>query len=350
MGDGRLRFDSLDACLGPGSARFFGSGYKRVGQALCDLECHGSMAPGAGVRALGSLSYPPDWSRKAAGRELRPHLSSIDALVLAVSLAEAHLAAAGRLDEDQLRRAWLCRVQVRAGARPHEQLDGFPVTARLLRSWPNGRADTPVSSEYDCRIGALRVRCTLAHEPAERPATRPARYPTLDDVLGPAAGRLYGDGYKAHQLQAAEVRVELAEQLVRARQSVSPGPAQPEVSRGAEAAYAPSVSVIDGIVGIAQLAQALLYALDAVPRERSNTLWMRRFVVAADTPSRPCDKPFATAAAVTRNRVVALGGDSWRAIELRTDDFARMRGSCSLAHRLPGKSGDEYLEYLRRGE
>lgn len=347
MGDGRLLFDSLDACLGPGSSRFFGSGYKRVGQTLSELECDGSMEPAAGVRALGSLSYPPDWSRKAAGRELRPHLSSIDALVLAVSLAEAHLAAAGRLRDAQLRRAWLCRAQVRAGARPHEELGGFPAAARLLRSWPNGRVDTPVSSEYDCSIGGLRVRCTLAHEPAERPATGPARYRMLDDVLGPAAGRLYGDGYKSHQLQAAEVRVELAEQRVWARPSVRPGPPWLEASHGAEAAYAPSVSVIDGIVGIAQLAQALLYALDAVPRERSNTLWMRRFAVAADTPSRPCGEPFATAAVLTRNQVVALGDDSWRAIELRTDDFAGMRGSCSLAHRLPGRSGDGYPQ---RGE
>jgi hypothetical protein len=268
-------------------------------------------------------------------------------LALAVSLVEAHLACAGRLSDARLRRAWLCRAQVRAGARPHEELDAFPATARLLRSWPNGRADTPVSSEYDCRIGQLRVRCTLAHEPAGRPATGPVRYRVLDDILGPAAGRLYGEGYKAHQLHAVEVRVELAEQRVLARQSVRPGPAQREVSRGAEAAYAPSVSVIDGIVGIAQLAQTLLYALDAVPRERSDTLWMRRFEVAAGAPSRPCGEPFSTAAELTRNRVVTLAGESWRAIELRTDDFAGMSGSCSLAHRLPENPGDDYP---RRGE
>lgn len=347
---GSLLFGTLDACLGPGSVRFFGAGYKRVGQSLSQLDVDGVTVPGAGVTALASLSYPTDWSRKAAGRALKPHLSSIDALVLAVSLAEVHLAVASGLSDAEQRQTWLRRAEVRAAPRPQEDLDGFPVSARLLRSTEDstGFADTPMSSEYDCKIGTLRVRCTLAHVRGAPSTGRRMRYRVLEDALGPAVTRLYGDAYKCHELHAGDVTVALAEQRVRARQYVEPGPPSRQATRGAEAAYVPSVSVIDGVVGIAQLAQTLLYVLDGVRRDNSDTLWMRRFGFQTDTPVRPCGEPFTAEAVITVNRLLRLGADTWRTVELTVDNFAGIGGWCSIAHRLPTAPA-EYLELARVG-
>ncbi|MEV0277003.1 AvrD family protein [Streptomyces sp. NPDC050610] len=342
MSEERLIFDSLDACLGPRGSRFFGTGYKRVGQQLHHIEADGLTGPGAGADARATLTYPADWSRKAAGRELRPHLSSIDALVLAASLAEIHLNGAHGLDDEQRRRTWLRTADIRAGSRPHEDLTDFAVSARLAHTGPAGPADaagtgpnTPVSSVYDCRIGELKVRCDFVHEAGGAGPRGPARYETDEEALGAARTRHYGAGYKAHSHHADGVSVDLAEQQVRARQFVVPSVERLHEAHGAEAAYAPSVSLVDTLVCVAQLAQALLYAQDGVDRGRSNTLWMRRTVVGAHRPLRPMAGPIEAKAYVTRTRLLGLGDDTWRVADLAVDDFSGVYGRCSIAHQLP---------------
>ncbi|WP_431044503.1 AvrD family protein [Streptomyces sp. P1-3] len=350
MSEDLLLFDSLDACLGPQESRFFGAGYKRVGQYLRHIVADGSTAPGAEVNAWASLSYPRDWSRKSSARELRPHVSSIDVLVLAASLAEVHLNTGHRLTPEQQRRTWLRSVDIRASNRPHEDLTDFPVRARLVATESEGAGAGLLRSTYDCRVGGLKARCAFVHEPGARTADGdPAChvFNSVADALGPAQVRVYGEGYKAHRQTARDVAVDLAGQRVHARQQLAlhpddrmepAGQGRPGARRGAEAAYAPSVSMVDALVSIAQLAQALLYAQDDLARGRSDTLWMRRMVIEADTPTRPADAPFDAAAYTTKNRLISLDGELWRATDLRVDDFCGIHGWCSIAHRLPAHS------------
>jgi hypothetical protein len=323
--------------LGPGEKRFFGSGYKRVGQCLSGIRTDGSSEPGALVTARAGLNYPQDWSRKGAGSQLRPHLSSIDALVLAAQLAEIQLNHSRALTAEQQRHTWLCSTEVRAGTQPHEDLSDFPVLAQL-RGTEDGRLPGgPLRSHYDCRIGSLKVRCTFEHAPGDggrrnRPETV---YATGDEALGPARNRHYGDGYKARRNFAEDVAVDLSAQRVRARQHVVPEPGDDEATWGAEAAYAPSVSQVDCMISIAQLAQVLLYNQDDLPRSSSNTLWMRRILIEADSPLRPFDGPIDAMAYTTKTRLLSMSDGLWRCSELAVDDFGGIHGSCSIAHRLP---------------
>lgn len=342
MNDNIVLFRSLDACLGPGDSRFFGSGYTRVGQELRQLCVNRSAAPGSLITGRASLRYPDDWSRKAAGRELRPHLSSIDALVFAVSLAEVHVNVARDLTSSQQRRTWVRSVRIRAGSGPHEELDDFPVRAQLrvtVGAGPELFADAVnglLTSEYHCQIGTLVVRCRLAHA-AGTPSfgAASADFDRLDDVLGPAPMRHYGSRYKTHRLHADDVGVDLAAGLVRARQHVTVDAVNETDGHGAEAAYAPSVSLVDALVGTAQLAQTLLYAQDRMVRTHSNTLWMRRLSIDAITPVRPVGEPFPVEVRVAKNQLLYQGGSEWRAVDLTVSDFAGINGACSLAHRLP---------------
>ncbi|TVL89913.1 AvrD family protein [Streptomyces sp. SAJ15] len=333
---GERYFTSLDACLGPGDERFFGSGYKRVGQYLSDVTASGSAALGALVVARAGLSYPLDWSRKSPGSRLRPHLSSIDALVLAAQLAEIQLNHSRSLTADEQRHTWLRAAEIRAGSRPHEDLASFPVRARLCET-AESPASTALRSTYDCRIGGLKVRCVLEHAAGEgHRADRPAAvYATGEEALGPARTRHYGDGYKTRRLIAEGVAVDLGGQRVRAGQRIVPEPGDGAATRGAEAAYAPSVSLVDCLVGIAQLAQVLLYSQDEVSRGSSNTLWMRRILIETDSPVRPLDRPIDAVAYTTKTRMLRMGAGLWRCSDLAVDDFRGIRGSCSIAHQLP---------------
>ncbi|MGW1978219.1 AvrD family protein [Streptomyces sp. NPDC001889] len=335
MNGNNLFYGSLDSCLGPGTTRFFGSGYKRVVQNLSAIISDGSAEPGALITARGTLTYPRDWSRKSGAGELRPHLSSIDALVLAATLAEVQVNRAFGLTAGEARRTWLRQADVRAGSSPHEDLDDFPVEGRLLSvDGPTG-ARSARSSTFDCRIGGLRVRVTLAHEAGSGRVTGPAAYTDTASALGPPGARHYGEGYKNRDQHADRVHVDLDRNRVRGRQRVvAPGETDGE-NLGAETAYGPSVSLIDALVGVAQLAQVLLYAQDGLSRGSSNTLWMRRFVIRTENPARPLGRSFTPTVHIAKSRLIDLAGESWRAAELAVDDFSGIRGQCSLAHRLP---------------
>ncbi|WP_046500575.1 AvrD family protein [Streptomyces odonnellii] len=330
-----LFYASLESCLGSGSSRFFGSGYKRVTQTLTDVTTDGSPHPGALVTARGTLTYPRDWSRKSSVGDLRPHLSSIDALVLAANLAEIHLARAFGLNPAERRRIWLRHTDVRAGSSPHEELADFPVQGRLLTVEGSSAQDSTLASTFECRVGRLKVRCTLVHEPGDG-AGEPARYSDEKQALGPAHARHYGKGYKQREQHADHVRVDLARQEVRVlRHVVAEGAEADPDTCGAEAAYGPSVSLVDAIVGVAQLAQILLYAQDGLDRGDSDTLWMRRFVMTARTPVRPLGRSFVPTVRTASSRLLPMGDALWRTAELAVDDFAGIGGRCWLAHRLP---------------
>ncbi|MET7290281.1 AvrD family protein [Streptomyces sp. NPDC005573] len=334
--DKELLYASLESCLGSGSSRFFGNGYKRVTQTLTDITTDGSPLPGALVSARGTLGYPRDWSRKSGAGDLRPHLSSIDALVLAANLAEVHLARAFGLSPAERRTIWLRHADVRAGSSPHEELSGFPVRGRLLTVEGSSAQDPELASTFAFQVGRLKVRCTLAHGRGDGAPGGPAGYDDEKQALGPAHTRHYGKGYKRREQHAEQVRVDLDRQEVRVLRHVVAGDAEaaPDTC-GAEAAYGPSVSLVDAIVGVAQLAQILLYAQDGLARGDSDTLWMRRFVVNARTPVRPLGRSFVPTVRTASSRLLPMGDALWRTAELAVDDFAGIGGRCWLAHRLP---------------
>ncbi|MEV0522392.1 AvrD family protein [Streptomyces sp. NPDC050439] len=340
MSNKELVYGSLESCLGPGSSRFFGSGYKRVTQGLKDITTDGSADPGALITARGTLTYPRDWSRKSGAGELRPHLSSIDALVLAANLAETHLGRAFGLGAAERRRIWLRSADVRAGSAPHEDLADFPVRGRLVAvDGPTGE-DATLASTFDCRVGRLKVRCTLVHEQGGRAGT-PVTYDNEKQALGPARARHYGVGYKRRDQYAEQVRVDLDRQQIQGLQRVVATDEDAHTfadarTCGAEAAYGPSVSLVDALVGVAQLAQVLLYAQDGLTRGSTDTLWMRRFVISAGSPVRPLGRSFTPTVRTANSRLLSMGDARWRTAELAVDDFAGIDGRCWLAHRLPG--------------
>ncbi|MFD0554902.1 AvrD family protein [Streptomyces rectiviolaceus] len=297
------------------------------------MTTDGSAEPGALVTARGTLTYPRDWSRKTGADELRPHLSSIDALVLAANLAETHIGRAFGLGAAGRRRIWLRHADVRAGSTPHEDLADFPVHGRLVAvDRPTGEHGH-LASTFDCRVGRLKVRCTLMHE-QDGDAGEPATYADEKQALGPARARHYGVGYKQREQYAEQVRVNLDRQEIRGLQRVVATDEHTHTC-GAEAAYGPSVSLVDALVGVAQMAQVLLYAQDGLSRGKSDTLWMRRFVIGARTPVRPLGRSFTPTVRTASSRLLSMGEARWRTAELAVDDFAGISGRCWLAHRLP---------------
>jgi len=318
------------AALGPGDARFFASGFRRVEHEIRDVTVSDAAAADPGVRATTTLRYPVDWSKKREEFDLPPHVSTVDIIVLGIQLCEAFLAHALGLDEASRRRVRLRKLTVRAGTRPQENLVDLPAVA-LLRHIHDGPAGTRVST-FDTSVGAMSARVELEHDIGVA-VTGSGTFRTLSDVLGDGRSRYYGEGFKARRQIISDVSADVDRLTARASVGVEQLPGTVFTGNGIGGEFAASsFTPVDCFVTNLQLVQVLLYELDSVNRKESNTLWMLRTVLSVAPDSRPVG-PVAQAQ-VTGRRLLPLRGGLWRNVDIEAN-LGDIDMLCSFAHELP---------------
>ncbi|HEX6359921.1 AvrD family protein [Actinophytocola sp.] len=323
MAQSRRRFESIDECLGPAEQRFFGSGYRRVTRRIHDLSVHN------GAQARATLDYPADWSLKDEDTELRPHLSSVDAMVLGLALAEAYLIHAHGLDGPQRRRMWPRLVGLKAGTAPQEELTGFDIEVARTAEVGAGAVCANVSA-LRARLGTMKVACDIEHDGAAEERA-PSFYAAAGDLLGPTEDECVGAGYHDRRHVMTNVDIDTEEGRFAADVVVEPGDAE---GAGMGAAYQPSLTMVDGLLVMAQLAQALLYEIDVVDRNRTNTMWLRNLRMEVEEPHQPLSVPCRAWAELSDNKLLSLRGRSWRKVDV-TGHLAGISVSGSIAHELP---------------
>ncbi|MFC4606535.1 AvrD family protein [Streptomyces maoxianensis] len=332
----RNRIPSIDDYLGPRDQRFFGEGFKRGVHQVGEIVVGYDDAGTGHVRGRASVSYPADWSRKG-DTDQRPHLSTIDVLVLGVQLSEVYLAHSRGLGEQQRAGAWLRRAWIKAGSSPVEDdLQGFDIEAVLAEVRPSPDGPDRLVSVLDSRIGTLTIRTEIDH-PVGTPVTTAGRYSSLDALLGDSAQRPFGSAYKNRRQIIEDVEVVLGDELQDTRAGVRFDIRSdvPVAGQGIEGLHQPSVSMIDSFVVGLQLGQVMLYELDGVSRAESNTLWMRQTVLEADSPLRPLDRCTETSAHLADSIVLNTSkGESWRRADI-VGELGGVRLRCSVAHQLP---------------
>lgn len=314
---------TLTDLLGPPSGRYFGRGYRAVTRALTATTFDEVSET---FSATGELVYPASWSIKSSGT-LVPHLSSIDTLTLAVAATCDALLSAYRLDPADLDAAWLRDIRIVAGAQPDEDLARVSVSVRLHPGLAPDDGETPYIAA-DFAVGSLRGRLGLClpYLPGPRTGARP--------VSSGDPTRLYHHTFADHRVDAEDLCIASDCTSIRGRARVSVE-LPVRSAHGLESAFGPTVSFVDGLVGAAQLAQILLYRLDDVDRSRSNTLWMRKLHLTANTPVRPIAEPLSAEMSVRRVSEVRMAGARWRSADLTLNDFGGISGGCLLAHALP---------------
>ena len=335
-------YPSIDDCLGPAGQRFFSEGHKRVSRALTDVVVEaGAGGPGV-TRGTGTLTYPADWSRKTTSLELRPHLSSLDALLLGLDAAEASLVTGYGLSEAQRRRCWLRGWSLRGGTTPQEEMTGVPVVAQPVSARAEPFSLAGFVTVYDCTIGGIRLQCEIEHEAVPEDGSAPPFPATVagnvEELLGAAPSRHFGTGYKLRQQTIRDVLVDPRGQAANATVAVTVG--DEATGAGIGAGYQPSLSMVDCMSVMAQLAQVLFYQQDGVDRGSTNTLWMRRVAMRSNTPWQPLANPFVVDARVDRTDLAELHGGTWRVTRM-VGNFQGIRAQTSLAHLLPLRSEPE---------
>ncbi|MEV8524866.1 AvrD family protein [Streptomyces sp. NPDC052000] len=322
---------SIDDSLGPAQRRFFGDGHRRVDYRFGDVVV-APGPPGSGtITATASVICPPDWSKKG-DTDQRPHLSTIDALVIGARLGELFLTRRHGLSERERAAMWVRRIEIRAGNAPDEEnLEALSAEARLRTTREDEADPSAALSVLECTVGGMRVRCDIVH-PAGRLCE--SGHATYDTGLADLPAGVYGEGFKHRRQPITEVTVDLERQRADATVTVVPVPGAHRSAVGLEGAYQPSVSFVDAFVVALQMGQALLYGLDNVERARSNTLWMRRTVLECEGPDRPAADPFAVTTELTDSTLLDVRGALWRTADI-TSTCAGIRVMCSVTHEIP---------------
>lgn len=326
-------YRSVDDVLGPRSKRFFGEGYKRAEHELRDISVTEGSGRSVQVDASVRVRYPADWSRKG-DTDQRPHLSTVDVLVIGAQLCEILLADAVGLTAREQSEAVLSWARIKAGTTPvEEDLEGFPASARLIDSSHSLGEGGRFISTVECRVGTLRMNCTVQHGRAARTPSLPVHYSSGQAALGAPHARLFGTGFITRRQFVEDVELDLTASSASA--SVRIDEAVRGQAAGLEASLRGCVSPIDAFVVGLQLGQVLLYALDQVPRSRSNTLWMRETVLDLDPDRSALPVSDGTIARLERSRLLTNSrGEVWRSADI-VSDMHGISMRCSVAHRLP---------------
>jgi hypothetical protein len=266
---------------------------------------------------------------------MRPHLSSVDMLVLGAQLSEACLVQAHGLSDAERGRSWLRKVRLRAGLEPQEELERLPAGASRRRVREAGDGSGRLVSVFDTSVGAMQARCEIEHPPGEAWVGERS-YRRLDDLLGPPDGRHYGDGFKAKRPRIEDVHVDLEALDARASAVAQPTTGAAAEPRGLEADHQPALSMVDCFVTTLQLAQVLMYELDSISRAESHTLWMLRTAMEAPSPRRPWPASLPARASVAGKNLLPVGDSTYRTVDIvgACGDIAIQT---SLAHALPNR-------------
>lgn len=320
--------------LGDADQRYFAQGFRAVEQSLRRVRFSRPSESNPRVTAVLSLNYPATWSKKQ-GRETRvPHLSTLDALVAAIQLAEAILAGEMGLSSAERSCVWLQRVAIRAGAKAVEELQDVGVTGELVESRAH---DNPLFSgcqQLRARfaIGALRVELDLV-APVATPRMVSQTYRNLDDLLGCASRRYYGEGFKEDQMTIGDGWI-VDETAIHVPVSRTGGRDCCDLG----SSYLRSPTFVNCILGQAQVSQLLLYSLDQMDRSISSNLWMRQVELISDGPCMYPETEFVAEARVFRSRLLQMSDQTWRVTDF-TGRFGPIAARYNLAHALPAPRG-----------
>jgi len=324
-----LAHTTVDDHLGDGAKRFFSAGYKRVEYTFGPVSALVLDPAAASVGTHVGLGYPADWSKKSAGVDLRPHLSTIDAILFGVQLSELVLVRAFLPTPEQHRAMWVRKVAIRAGQSPEEDLRELGLAARLVSTREEPGSLCGTVSVVDCAVGSMRVRCEVEHSGGE---VRPGRdtYGSPDVLLGPAASRYYGTGFTRGGHRIDDLALDLPALRVTAAVELTPAGAE----EGVEGAYQPAATMVDAFATGLQLAQVLLYELDSMRRSASNTLWMRSTTLEVAHPVRPVGGPLPLLTELRDPNLIEMGGGVWRTADV-VAELGGVRFTCAVAHSLP---------------
>lgn len=294
----------IDEYLGSASSRFFGEGYKKV-----NYQINSITISDENIATKVSIHYPENWSLKKKNHQLKPHLSSIDVLLIAANICGFTLTQ----QLGNLNGCFINSITIIAGKNPLLDLDNVLVNFRLASKNVDDNLEEFI---FKGNVGEMRVNLVIIRDKLKQNKT-------TDSLL--ESTYIDGNFKKANQ----EIKNILIEKDYSARANFIKNSSSVECD---------SVDIIDVFVSGLQLGQVLLYELDNIKRSNSNNLWMRNIKIIKKDVEAHMSENIITM--LEDLHISTINNESWRSANI----ISKLHGieiSCSVAHQLPsGEKGD----------
>lgn len=231
---------SIDEILGSASTRFFGDLY-RSAQQQSNIIFEAALVEGKSFfRGVARVEYPLGWGEKN-GTERVPHLSTIDAILFLAQVGGAFVKQEPSMASKSVH---MTRVRLRAGSKPDENLNEVPIVGVV------DMLDSVLRVKGS--IGGMRASAEFQIRELNDKSSEPVEHIT--------AGML----------------PEITLDNIQINPHTSYGRATMVVSEGLSEVGNVAVLLATFIAG-SQIAQALVSVMDGISRDKSDTLWMRRY-------------------------------------------------------------------------
>ncbi|GLR06797.1 hypothetical protein GCM10007906_43850 [Vibrio hyugaensis] len=309
---------SIDDILGPSDQRYFGEGYKRT-QYECNINYDKDAAQG-----LVSVAYRNDWSQKKA-QSRRPHLSTIDAFLIAGRVAYGIIRRHYQLSNHQSSQAWIRHVLIKAGAEALEDLESVSLSAQLLDTETSNDSMFGTLTRVKTKLDSMEIEIVIDHE-SVTDSMQPTTPISDDDEYFTSDFRLR-HCHLANNTFCDSIYAVSSDLLFQC-------PGKP--STGAMGQYPNALMMVDWLTCFAQLSQLVMYRLDKLDRKETHNLWMRSVSVTTPYPIIPRRKHTLTLRSM-KNSLIQKQDSSWRLATVNgsVSGHPEFNLTAKLCHQLP---------------
>ncbi len=303
----------IDEVLGSSKTRYFGNGYKHVSHEIRNVNVDPSINQ---ITAEISIGYPTDWSKKETSKELKPHLSTIDAYVISCQMVEAFIVHSQMLNANERKQSWVRKLAIKAGKSPVNDLNNVSFKGVYEGTHAEINSLNKEISTFHLQLAGFGIELELDHGPTNGVVNlEKGRFGNIEELIQAKATSYYGGQYKNinHQIVINEVSARLLRSDLVINKEISY-----QANDNLSALHSDYFNPLDILISCAQLCQVLMYKIDNLDRTNTKNLWMRSIIVYCPKPIlKEGNLPMTIR--VEKSKLLEKGSAEWRFAELSAD-------------------------------
>lgn len=311
----------VDEILGAFETRYFGAGHKNTDYSL--IEGIETNNPDSELVVVAQINQSCSWSEKN-GEIQKPHLSTIDGLILAVLAAENYLYT--RYPEIDIEMLYLSSFEIKAGVVPVDDLRRIPMHIEKAVIQKDSQQFT---------VFILGMRISFQLKVAKMPAHHKANEEQTQHYMGNHLKNLHHDIQDIEIFNGKEIMCEVTRDTSR----------EPDYS-GIGSKVANAMSLIEWLIIFSQMSQIVAYNFDDIERKYSDTFWMRLAKAEMDEPIQYSDEQLLVSGGISKTQVISMNGENWRTFNMAGETAdSNVRFTGKLAHKVPNKENSRSEVY-----
>lgn len=295
----------VDTLLGNHETRYFGEGHKRTDYNVKE----------EGEQFYGEIKHRGMWSNKSE-RNIQPHLSTLDGVILSSILAEKVLENGGVVVSD----LFLSKFEIKSGMKPIEDLNRIPIKIKESEFIEGKAIFHILVLDMKIKIEFQEIKSSNNHRKLESDSKA---------YLSEHLKYIHHNIYDISFLETLDTS-DKCSIFCKANRTLD----ENNVYRGISSNVYPMYSLLELLIIFSQMAEMLAYHADSISRECSETLWMKN--VEAEIINPIPNGEIELIGKIRKNKLLDMKGKNWKIFEMSGIDVKnRVHISSKIAHQLP---------------